>query len=53
MNCDHLIITLHFSDPSDVDTAALKALNLKLGRDSRATVVQMNIGDGVTLVTVN
>jgi len=42
-------------DPSvtDADTMALKELNSKLASDSRVTVVQMNVGDGLTLVTIN
>jgi len=35
------------------DTLALKALNEKIGKDSRVTAVLMNIGDGLTLVSVH
>ena len=33
------------------DTVALRKLNVKLANDARVTTVQMNIGDGLTLVT--
>ena len=35
----------------DADTEAIKALNTKLSRDTRIAAVQMNVGDGYTLVT--
>ena len=33
------------------DTAAIRKLNMKLASDPRVVTVQMNIGDGYTLVT--
>ena len=35
----------------DPDTEAIKTLNTKLSRDTRIAAVQMNVGDGYTLVT--
>jgi len=44
-------LVLPTSSDHTADTLALRALNHKLAADSRVTTVQMNVGDGYTLVT--
>ena len=39
------------SEGGNEDTAAIRKLNMKLASDPRVVTVQMNIGDGYTLVT--
>lgn len=53
MSFDNTLWSGAVLDESDksVDTLALKALNDKLAADDRVFVVQINIGDGLTLVT--
>ena len=44
-------LVLPTSSDHTPDTLALRALNHKLAADSRVVTVQMNVGDGYTLVT--
>jgi predicted O-methyltransferase YrrM len=48
---DNTLWSGRVADPADTspDTAALRALNAKIGRDDRVAMVQIPIGDGYTL----